>query len=200
MAQIVTYIRLSKEGRGLGIDAQRAALASFAQTEGLEIVAEYVEIETGKGADALDRRPQLKAALADAKARGCEIVVAKLDRLSRDVAFIASLMAQRVPFIVAALGKNADPFMLHIYAALAEQERRMISARTSAALQALKAGGKRLGTASARIAANRDADLHALLVSLTGSPLRAQAAALTAAGHGTFAPNTIRNIRMRLRI
>jgi DNA invertase Pin-like site-specific DNA recombinase len=73
------------------------------------------------------------------------VLVAKLDRLSRDVAFIAGLMAQRVPFIVAELGADADPFMLHIYAALAEKERRLISARTKAALQASKARGTRLG-------------------------------------------------------
>ena len=73
------------------------------------------------------------------------MLVAKLDRLSRDVAFIAGLMSQRVPFIVAELGADADPFMLHIYAALAEKERRLISARTRAALQAAKARGKRLG-------------------------------------------------------
>jgi DNA invertase Pin-like site-specific DNA recombinase len=76
---------------------------------------------------------------------GCPVLVAKLDRLSRDVAFIASLMVQRVPFIVAELGANADPFMLHIYAALAEQERRMISTRTKAALGAAKARGVKLG-------------------------------------------------------
>src|SRR6478735_12400656 len=75
----------------------------------------------------------------------CEVAVAKLDRLSRDVAFIASLMSQRVPFIVTALGRNVDPFTLHIYAALAEQERRMISQRTSAGLQAAKAKGVKLG-------------------------------------------------------
>src|SRR5439155_6873508 len=75
----------------------------------------------------------------------CPVLVAKLDRLSRDVVFIATLMAQRVPFIVAELGADADPFMLHIYAALAEKERRLISARTRAALQAAKARGKRLG-------------------------------------------------------
>ena len=80
----------------------------------------------GKGADALDRRPQLAAALAAAKAVKCSVVVAKLDRLSRDVAFVAGLMAQRVPFIVAELGRDADPFMLHLYAALAEKERRLI--------------------------------------------------------------------------
>jgi DNA invertase Pin-like site-specific DNA recombinase len=96
-------------------------------------------------ADALNRRPQLKAALAEARRRNCSIVVAKLDRLSRDVEFISGLMSRKVPFIVAALGKNVDPFMLHIYAALAEQERRMISQRTKDALAAAKAKGKRLG-------------------------------------------------------
>ena len=87
--------------------------------ESLTVAAEFVEAETGKGADALDRRPQLAAALAAAKAAKCSVVVAKLDRLSRDVAFVAGLMAQRVPFIVAELGRDADPFMLHLYAALA---------------------------------------------------------------------------------
>jgi DNA invertase Pin-like site-specific DNA recombinase len=84
------------------------------------VSAEFVEVETGKGADALDRRPQLAAALTAAKKAGRAVLVAKLDRLSRDVAFIAGLMAQRVPFIVAELGADADPFMLHLYAALAE--------------------------------------------------------------------------------
>ena len=87
-------------------------------------LSEFTEVETGKGADALDRRPQLAAALATARQAKCPVLVAKLDRLSRDVAFIAGLMAQRVPFIVAELGADADPFMLHLYAALAEKERR----------------------------------------------------------------------------
>lgn len=112
---------------GLGIEAQRAAVQRFAEAEGLTIIAEYVEAETGKGADALDRRPQLAAALAAARAAKCSVLVAKLDRLSRDVAFVSGLMAQRVPFIVAELGRDADPFMLHLYAALAEKERRLIS-------------------------------------------------------------------------
>jgi len=97
------------------------------------------------GADALDRRPQLAAALATGRARKCPVIVAKLDRLSRDVAFISGLMAQRVPFIVAELGRDADPFMLHLYAALAEKERRLISERTKAALSARKSQGARLG-------------------------------------------------------
>jgi DNA invertase Pin-like site-specific DNA recombinase len=104
----------------------------------MQIVAEYVDVETGKGADALDRRPQLAAALAAAK---CSVLVSKLDRLSRDVAFIAGLMVQRVPFIVAELGRDADPFMLHLYAALVEKERRLISELTMAALAAKKERG-----------------------------------------------------------
>jgi len=126
---------------GLGLDAQRAAINHFAARESLTVAAEFVEAETGKGADALDRRPQLAAALATAKAAKCSVVVAKLDRRSRDVAFVAGLMAQRVPFIVAELGRDADPFMLHLYAALAEKERRLISERTKAALVAKKAAG-----------------------------------------------------------
>jgi len=84
-------------------------------------------------------------ALAAGRAKKYPVPVAKLDRLSRDVAFIAGHMAQRVPFIVAELGADADPFMLHLYAALAEKERRLISERTKAALQARKAQGARLG-------------------------------------------------------
>src|SRR3954465_10662852 len=144
----VAYIRVStaRQGRsGLGLEAQQAAIQRFCETEGFEIVAERIEVETGKGADALDRRPELAEALAEAKRRKCPVLVAKLDRLSRDVAFIAGLMAQRVPFIMAELGPDADPFMLHIYAALAEKERRLISARTRAALAVAKARGKRLG-------------------------------------------------------
>jgi DNA invertase Pin-like site-specific DNA recombinase len=117
----------------------------FAESEGLAIAGEYVEAETGKGADALERRPQLAAALAAARKLRCPILVAKLDRLSRDVAFISGLMAQRVPFIVAELGADADPFMLHLYAALAEKERRLIAERTRSALAAKKAKGARLG-------------------------------------------------------
>src|SRR5437667_2084193 len=105
----------------------------------------HSNIKTAQGADALERRPQLAAALAAAKSSKCSVVVAKLDRLSRDVAFVSGLMAQRVPFIVAELGRDADPFMLHLYAALAEKERRLISERTRAALAAKKAAGARLG-------------------------------------------------------
>jgi DNA invertase Pin-like site-specific DNA recombinase len=144
----IAYYRVSTERQrrsGLGIEAQRALVLRFVEAEKLEIIAEYIEAETGKGADALDRRPQLAAALAAARAGRCPVLVAKLDRLSRDVAFVAGLMAQRVPFIVAELGADADPFMLHLYAALAEKERRLIAERTRAALSVKKASGARLG-------------------------------------------------------
>jgi DNA invertase Pin-like site-specific DNA recombinase len=163
MQQAVAYYRVStaRQGRsGLGIEAQREAVTRFAACEGIEIVAEFVEVETGKGADALDRRPQLADALAAGRVGKCAVVVAKLDRLSRDVAFIAGLMAQRVPFVVAELGVDADPFMLHLYAALAEKERRLISERTKAALAARKAQGTKLGNtrnASHALAAGRRA-------------------------------------------
>jgi DNA invertase Pin-like site-specific DNA recombinase len=135
-----------RQGRsGLGVEAQRTAVTRFAETEGFTLIAEFVEIETGKGADALDGRPQLGAALAAGRAGKCPVIVAKLDRLSRDVAFIAGLMAQRVPFIVSELGSDADPFMLHLYAALAEKERRLIAERTRSALAARKAQGAKLG-------------------------------------------------------
>src|SRR6266704_3583935 len=129
---VITYIRVStsQQGRsGLGIEAQRQALRQFAKAEGLELIREFVEVETGKGSDAIDRRPQLKAALAAAKKQRCHVAVSKLDRLSRDVHFISGLMAHKVPFLVAELGPDVDPFMIHIYAALAEKERALISER-----------------------------------------------------------------------
>jgi len=148
MRPLVGYLRVSstQQGRsGLGIEAQRQALAQFAEADGFEIVREYVEVETGKGADALDRRPQLAAALADARKRHCPIAVAKLDRLSRDVHFISGLMVHRVPFLVAELGPDVDPFILHLFAALAEKERFLIASRTKSALAAAKARGVTLG-------------------------------------------------------
>ncbi|MBA3520549.1 MAG: recombinase family protein [Rhizobiales bacterium] len=151
MRNAVPYYRVStvRQGRsGLGIEAQRTTVQRFAEAEAITLLPEHVEVETGKGADALDRRPQLATALAAARSAKCPVLVAKLDRLSRDVAFISGLMAQRIPFIVAELGADADPFMLHLYAALAEKERRLIGERTRAALSARKVQGARLGNRS----------------------------------------------------
>jgi len=187
---VVAYFRVSAEcqGRsGLGLEAQRKAVEQFAAAEAMHVVHEFREVETGKGADALDRRPQLAAALKMAKKLKAPIVVAKLDQLSRDVHFISGLMTQRVPFIVTALGRNVDPFMLHIYAALAEKERAMISERTKVALAAAKARGVQLGnpaqaTANKAAAAERDAALKDTLLELSARSYQAIANELTNRG------------------
>jgi DNA invertase Pin-like site-specific DNA recombinase len=163
---IVTYIRVStkQQGKsGLGLEAQREALARFAKNEDLELVREFVEIDTGKGSDALESRPQLAAALAAAKKLKCAVVVAKLDRLSRNVSFISGLMDRKVPFIVAELGTGVSSFMLHIYASVAEQERTMISERTRLALAAAKARGTVLGSPKLHIARKKSLEANQAL-------------------------------------
>ena len=153
MTTAIGYVRVSTsaQGRsGLGLEAQRAAIARFASAEGLEVAEVYQEVETGSGSDALDRRPQLAAALKAARKAKAPVLVAKLDRLSRDVHFISGLMSHRVEFVVCDLGRQSDPFVLHLYAALAEKERNMISARTKAGLAAAKARGTKLGMAARR--------------------------------------------------
>jgi DNA invertase Pin-like site-specific DNA recombinase len=183
----VAYARVStaSQGRsGLGLEAQQAALARFADAEGYVLADTFTEVEAGKGADAFDRRPQLAAALAAARKLKVPIIVAKLDRLSRDVHFISGLMTHRTPFIVAELGADADPFMLHLYAALAEKERRLISQRTKDALAAKKAQGVKLGGLNAKGIANRDEAkaraeaLRPILAELNGLSARAIAAEL----------------------
>lgn len=184
--EIVAYARVSTDRQcktGLGLEAQRQAIRRFAEAHGFVVAEEFVEVETGKGADALERRPHFAAALKAARKRKCSVVVSKLDRLSRDVAFIAGLMAQRVPFIVAELGPQVDPFTLHIYAALAQQERRMISARTKAALAAAKARGVTLGNAKLAVENRAQADARAealrpVLRELAGLSARGVAAEL----------------------
>lgn len=144
----VAYYRVStkRQGRsGLGLQAQREAVHKFAAQEGIQLVDEFTEVETGKGSDALETRPTLAAAINKARRLGSSVLTAKLDRLSRDVHFISSLMKHRVRFIVSELGVDADPFLLHIYAALGEKERAMISQRTKDALAAAKARGVKLG-------------------------------------------------------
>jgi DNA invertase Pin-like site-specific DNA recombinase len=141
MKSAVAYIRTSTTRQSLGLEAQMAAITRFADAEGYAIAETFSEQESGGD----DRRPELDRALAAAKKLKAPVMVAKLDRLSRDVHFISGLMKHRVPFIVSELGLNVEPFLLHVYAALAEKERRLISERTKAALAASKAKGKALG-------------------------------------------------------
>jgi DNA invertase Pin-like site-specific DNA recombinase len=195
MKTAIAYTRVSKpsQGRsGLGLAAQQAALARFADQEGFNLIQTFTEVETGKGADALDRRPQLAAALKMAKKHNkAPIIVAKLDRLSRDVHFISGLMTHKTPFIVADLGVDTDPFMLHIYAAVAEKERRMIGRRTKEALAAKKAQGVALGGLNAggirtrEEAAQRAEALRPVLAGLSNLSARKIAAELNRLGEHT---------------
>ena len=159
---VVSYVRVStsQQGKsGLGLEAQRAAIAQFCKREGFTVGAEFTEIETGKGADALARRPKLAAAIKAARKIKGPVVVAKLDRLSRDVNFISGLMVHKVPFITVELGADTDPFLLHLFAALAERERRIIGERTRLALAAAKARGVKLGGSNRQSVENREAAL-----------------------------------------
>lgn len=144
-AKFIAYARVStdEQGRsGLGIESQLAAVRSFVESEQGIIVQEFVEIASGDD----DDRPQLAAALKLAKRTGAVLVVAKLDRLSRVVAKVAGLIRQGAELRVVECAA-ASTLELHIRAVVAEEERRMIAARTSAALQAAKARGVKLGSA-----------------------------------------------------
>lgn len=150
-AAFVAYYRVStdRQGRsGLGLEAQRQAVACYlAQRSSGTLLGEFTEVESGQRAG----RPQLAAALALARRRRATLVIAKLDRLARSVAFIAGLMEGEAPF-VACDNPHATPLTIHILAAVAQHEREMISARTKAALAVAKARGTRLGNPDGRAA------------------------------------------------
>jgi len=140
----VAYYRVStqKQGAsGLGLEAQHKMISDFMNYNNGELVAEFTEIESGKRSD----RPQLAAAMKYADLVGGKLLVGKLDRLSRDLHFITSLQKSKVEFAVCDL-PGCDSFTIHIYGALAQREREMISSRTKAGLQAAKARGVILGT------------------------------------------------------
>ena len=141
--QIISYLRVStaRQGvSGLGLEAQRAAVTAHIAASGHTLVTEYVEVESGAKA----ARPQLAAALDACKLHRATLVIAKLDRLARNVAFISNMMDGGVDFVACDM-PHANRLTLHLLAAIAEHEREMISQRTKAALQAAKARGRRLG-------------------------------------------------------
>ena len=144
--RFVAYYRVSteKQGRsGLGLEAQRTAVEAFLNGGSWKLVAEFTEIESGKRAE----RPKLAEAVKAAKKHRATLVIAKLDRLSRNVAFIANLMEAGVEFVAADM-PHANRLTVHILAAVAEHEREMISQRTRAALAAVKSRGVQLGNRS----------------------------------------------------
>jgi DNA invertase Pin-like site-specific DNA recombinase len=147
---IVTYYRVSTEqqGRsGLGLEAQRKAVMDYLNGGSWKLIGEFTEVESGRKSD----RPQLEQALKLCKQRGATLAIAKLDRLARNVHFISGLMEHGVKFCAVEF-PNADPFMLHVHAAMAEHERRLISARTKAGLERAKARGVKLGSHGATLA------------------------------------------------
>ncbi|KIN72642.1 recombinase family protein [Sulfitobacter guttiformis] len=149
----ISYIRVSTERQGksgLGLEAQKTVVDAFVTQSGGKLIEEYVEVESGKR----NSRSQLKAAIDACKRQKATLIIAKLDRLARNVHFISGLIETGVPFRAADM-PNADKFMLHVYAAMAEEEGRRISERTKHALQAAKRRGVRLGVSCKQLAAKK---------------------------------------------
>jgi DNA invertase Pin-like site-specific DNA recombinase len=156
--KFVAYYRVSTDRQcksGLGLEAQQTAVRDYLNGGSWQLVAEHTEVETGKRAD----RPELLKALEACRRQRAKLVIAKLDRLSRNLAFIATLMDSGVEFI-AVDNPHANKLTVHILAAVAAHEREMISERTKAALQATKARGRRLG--NPRIAEAQERAVEAL--------------------------------------
>jgi len=150
-SKFIAYFRVStqKQGAsGLGLDAQKEAVGRFLNSGKWELVAEYQEVETGKGCDALAKRPQLKAALAACRKEGATLIIAKLDRLARNVHFVSGLMESKVKFVACDM-PEANELTIHIMAAFAEHEAKRISQRTKDALAIAKSRGIVLGKAGA---------------------------------------------------
>jgi DNA invertase Pin-like site-specific DNA recombinase len=151
--KFIAYYRVStaEQGKsGLGLEAQRKAVRDYLDGGSWELIGEYTEVETGKRSD----RPELEKAIAACKKHRARLVIAKLDRLSRNVAFIATLLEKKIDFLCCD-NPHATKFNLHILAAVAEFERDAISKRTTEALAAAKARGVKLGNISALPEPNR---------------------------------------------
>ena len=151
MGKFVVYCRVSTQRQGnsgLGLDAQRSAALTYVNAVDGYVVGEFVEVETGKGSNALERRPHLRDALSECKKEGAILLIAKLDRLARNVHFVSGLIETGVEFVAADM-PQANKVMIQMHAVMAEWERDQISSRTRAALEAAKRRGVRLGTAGA---------------------------------------------------
>lgn len=149
--KFIAYYRVStqKQGQsGLGLEAQQQAVMNYLNGGDWELLSDIVEIETGKGADALDRRPKLKDAIAACKKQKATLIIAKLDRLARNVHFVSGLIETGVDFVCADM-PQANKVMLQMHSVMAEWERDQISSRTKSALAAAKARGVVLGAAGA---------------------------------------------------
>ncbi|MDP4301977.1 recombinase family protein [Leptothrix discophora] len=212
--RFVAYVRVSTQQQGasgLGMEAQQAAIAQHVNRCGGELAGEFVEVESGRKTD--KQRPQLAAALVLAKKAKATLVIAKLDRLARNVHFISGLMEAGVQFVALDM-PEANKLTLHVMAAFAEHEREAISKRTQDALMAAKSRGVELGTKGGKnIKAVNDARkaegqvraeaMRGDLAACDGLSLRAAAASLAAKGHKTesgseFSPTQVQRLRKRL--
>lgn len=149
--KFIAYYRVStqKQGQsGLGLEAQQQAVMSYLNGGQWDLVQEFTEVETGKGADALSKRPQLRAAIEAAKKQKATLIIAKLDRLARNVHFVSGLMESKVRFTACDM-PEANELTIHIMAAFAEHEAKRIGQRTKDALAISKARGVVLGAAGA---------------------------------------------------
>jgi DNA invertase Pin-like site-specific DNA recombinase len=145
----VAYYRVStqKQGQsGLGLEAQKASVASYLNGGAWKLIGEFIEVETGKGANALDKRPKLRAALEACRKHGATLIIAKLDRLARNVHFVSGLLETGCDFVAADM-PQANKVMIQMHAVMSEWERDQISSRTKAALAAANARGVKLGIA-----------------------------------------------------
>ena len=172
--KFISYVRVSTSQQresGLGIEAQQEAVKRFLNGGDWELVSEFVEVETGKGADALARRPKLKAALEACRKQGATLVIAKLDRLARNVHFVSGLMESQARFVACDM-PEANELTIHIMAAFAEHEAKRIGQRTREALAAAKARGVKLGVTGPanlrRCLDQRKADADAAALKLAG--------------------------------
>ncbi len=163
----VAYYRVStqKQGAsGLGLEAQRAAVSQYLLGAAGVLLREYTEIETGRGRNALEKRPELRAALDECRLHRATLVIAKLDRLARNVFFVSGLMESRVQFVACDM-PEANELTIHIMAAFAEHEAKRISERTKDALACAKARGVQLGRKGpANLLPNIEARKHAARV------------------------------------
>jgi DNA invertase Pin-like site-specific DNA recombinase len=215
MKQFIKYYRVSTRSQadsGLGLLAQQRDidlyLSTYAETP-WEVIADFTDVQSGKD----DNRPELQKAMTLAEETGATLLIAKLDRISRRVSFISAIMERKRLNLTVATMPNADKFQLHIYAALAEQEREFISLRTKQALAPLKGtgklGGNRGNIDKANEAARALADAHAAKVMDTVRPLKESGRTLqqiadtlnktgvTTARGGKWYPTTVKNVLAR---
>jgi len=165
--KFIAYYRVStdKQGKsGLGLEAQRKSVLSYLNGGDWELEREFTEVESGKR----NTRPQLAAAIEECRKTKSTLIIAKLDRLARNVHFISGLMESGVDF-VAADNPHANKLMLHMLAAFAEHEREQISERTKSALAAAKSRGVKLGKNGAKLAEKNKADAHEFAMSVRGT-------------------------------